>query len=42
MTWLSLPLRNLLFTKVVPGAGGAYVPGLRVRNTGLTFGKVIS
>jgi len=28
MTRLSLPLRNLLFTIVVPGSGGAYVPWL--------------
>jgi protein-S-isoprenylcysteine O-methyltransferase Ste14 len=34
MTWLSLALRNLVFTVVVPGAGGAYVPWLILRRHG--------
>ena len=34
MTWLSLALRNLVFTVVVPGAGGGYVPWLILRRHG--------
>ena len=34
MTWLSLALRNLVFTVVVPGAGGGYVPWLILRQHG--------
>jgi len=34
MTWLSLALRNLLFTVVVPGAGGVYVPWLLLNRHG--------
>jgi protein-S-isoprenylcysteine O-methyltransferase Ste14 len=34
MTWLSLALRNFVFTVVVPGAGGGYVPWLILRRHG--------
>ena len=34
MTWLSLTLRNLAFTVVVPGAAGGYVPWLILRRHG--------
>jgi protein-S-isoprenylcysteine O-methyltransferase Ste14 len=34
MTGLSLALRNLVFTVVVPGAGGGYVPWLILRRHG--------
>jgi protein-S-isoprenylcysteine O-methyltransferase Ste14 len=34
MTWLSLALRNLVFTLVVPGAAGGYVPWLILRRHG--------
>jgi protein-S-isoprenylcysteine O-methyltransferase Ste14 len=34
MSWLSLALRNVLFTMVVPGAGGGYVPWLIITRHG--------
>jgi protein-S-isoprenylcysteine O-methyltransferase Ste14 len=40
MTWLSLALRNLVFTVVVPGAGGGYVPWLILRRHGARPGPV--
>ncbi len=40
MTRLSLPLRNLLFTIVVPGAGGAYVPWLLLTRHGASLAPV--
>jgi protein-S-isoprenylcysteine O-methyltransferase Ste14 len=40
MTRLSLPLRNLLFTIVVPGSGGAYVPWLILTRHGAWLAPV--
>jgi protein-S-isoprenylcysteine O-methyltransferase Ste14 len=34
MTWLSLALRNLVFTVLVPGTAGGYVPWLILRRHG--------
>jgi protein-S-isoprenylcysteine O-methyltransferase Ste14 len=39
--WLSLALRNLIFTVVVPGAGGGYVPWLILSRHGARVHPVV-